>query len=49
MVGDYDLSPDKLTYRFKLRDGLAFHDGNPVRGVDCVASVRRWAATRFTG
>jgi peptide/nickel transport system substrate-binding protein len=44
MVGDYNVSPDKLTYRFKLRDGLAFHDGSPVRGVDCVASIRRWAA-----
>ena len=44
MVGDYDLSPDKPTYRFKLRDGLGFHDGSPVHGVDCVASIRRWAA-----
>src|SRR6202049_3817067 len=42
MVGDYSMSPDKLTYQFKLRDGLGFHDGSPVRGVDCVASVRRW-------
>ena len=31
MVGDYNVSPDKLTYRFKLRDGLAFHDRSPVR------------------
>ena len=22
MVGDYSVSPDKLTYKFKLRDGL---------------------------
>jgi peptide/nickel transport system substrate-binding protein len=44
MVGDYDVSPDKLTYRFKLRDGLGFHDGSPVRGADCVASVKRWMA-----
>jgi peptide/nickel transport system substrate-binding protein len=42
MVGDYSQSPDKLTYQFKLRDGLGFHDGSPVRGVDCVASVKRW-------
>lgn len=49
MVGDYDLSPDKLTYRFKLRDGLAFHDGSPVRSVDCVASIRRWAARDALG
>ena len=44
MVGDHDVSPDKLTYRFRLRDGLSFHDGSPVRGADCVASIRRWAA-----
>src|SRR5262249_49458558 len=30
MVGDYNISPDKLTYQFKLRDGLGFHDGSPV-------------------
>jgi peptide/nickel transport system substrate-binding protein len=44
MVGEHAISPDKLTYNFKLRDGLAFHDGSPVRGVDCVASVKRWMA-----
>ena len=44
MVGDFSVSPDKLTYGFKLRDGLAFHDGSPVRGADCVASVKRWMA-----
>src|SRR5271156_1393462 len=44
MVGDYSVSPDKLIYQFKLRDGLGFHDGSPVRGVDCVASVKRWMA-----
>jgi peptide/nickel transport system substrate-binding protein len=44
MVGDFNISPDKLTYQFKLRDGLGFHDGSPVRGADCVASVKRWMA-----
>jgi peptide/nickel transport system substrate-binding protein len=44
MVGDHSISPDKLTYQFKLRDGLGFHDGSPVRGLDCVASVKRWMA-----
>src|SRR3712207_5525299 len=29
---------------FRLREGLLFHDGEPVRGRDCVASIRRWAA-----
>ena len=44
MVDDYSVSPDKLTYQFKLRDGLGFHDGSPVRGADCVASIKRWMA-----
>jgi peptide/nickel transport system substrate-binding protein len=26
-----------------LRQGLAFHDGEPVRARDCVASIKRWA------
>ncbi len=42
MVGDYNISADQLRYRFTLRDGLKFHDGAPVRGTDCVASLRRW-------
>lgn len=40
MVGEYCISPDQMTYRFALRNGLKFHDGEPVRGVDCVASLR---------
>jgi peptide/nickel transport system substrate-binding protein len=42
MVGDHSLSPDKLTYQFKLRDGLGFHDGCRCGGADCVASIKRW-------
>jgi peptide/nickel transport system substrate-binding protein len=26
-----------------LREGLRFHDGEPVRARDCVASIKRWA------
>jgi peptide/nickel transport system substrate-binding protein len=44
MVGEHQISADKLTYNFKLRDGLGFHDGSPVRGADCVASIKRWMA-----
>ncbi len=44
MVDEFNVSADKLTYRFKLRDGLNFHDGSPVKGADCVASIKRWAA-----
>jgi peptide/nickel transport system substrate-binding protein len=43
MVDKYELSSDKLTYTFTLRDGLKFHDGQPVRSADCIASIERWA------
>ncbi len=49
MVGDYSISPDKLIYSFILRDGLKFHDGQPVQGADCVASLRRWMARDSLG
>ena len=49
MVGDYAISPDKLVYSFTLRDGLRFHDGQPVRGADCVASLKRWMARDSLG
>jgi peptide/nickel transport system substrate-binding protein len=43
MVDKWELSADKLTYTFTLRDGLKFHDGQPVRSADCIASIQRWA------
>jgi peptide/nickel transport system substrate-binding protein len=43
MVDKWELSSDKLTYTFTLRDGLKFHDGQPVRSADCIASLERWA------
>jgi peptide/nickel transport system substrate-binding protein len=49
MVGDFNISPDKLLYSFTLRDGLKFHDGQPVRGADCVASLKRWMARDALG
>ncbi|WP_341910054.1 ABC transporter substrate-binding protein [Ferrovibrio terrae] len=42
MVEKYDLSGDKLTYTFILRDGLKFHDGAPVTSTDVLASLKRW-------
>ncbi len=42
MVESYDASSDGLLWSFRLRDGLLFHDGEPVRGRDCIASIRRW-------
>lgn len=44
MVDKYEISADKLTYTFTLRDGLAWHDGPPVTSEDCIASIKRWGA-----
>ncbi len=49
MVEGYDLSQDKLTWTFKLRDGLRFHDGEPVLSRDVVASLNRWMARDTMG
>src|SRR5262252_4202209 len=49
MVGNYEVSADKLTHTFTLRDGLSWHDGQPVSAEDCVASIKRWAAKDSTG
>ncbi len=38
------MSADGRTWRIKLRDGLKFHDAQPVRAVDCIASLQRFAA-----
>src|SRR5437899_11296600 len=40
MVGKYEVSPDRLTYTFTLRDGLKFHDGPPVPTNDVLASLK---------
>ena len=43
MVEGWELAADRLTLTFTLRPGLRFHDGEAVRAVDCVASIKRWA------
>src|ERR1700722_6886659 len=44
MVEGHTLENDGKLWTFTLRDGLKFSDGEPVRGRDCVASIKRWAA-----
>jgi peptide/nickel transport system substrate-binding protein len=42
MVDRLTVSPDGMKYTFTLRDGLRWHDGQPVRAEDCVESLKRW-------
>src|SRR5205823_5289436 len=44
MVESEETSGDGLTWTFKLRPGLKFHDGEPVRAKDVTASLTRWMA-----
>jgi peptide/nickel transport system substrate-binding protein len=49
MVAGHEISDDKLTWTFTLRDGLLFHDNEKVRAIDCVASINRWAKRKGFG
>jgi peptide/nickel transport system substrate-binding protein len=42
MVESWTVSEDNRLWTFKLRKGLAFHDGAPVTGEDVIASLQRW-------
>src|SRR5215831_16050593 len=44
MVEAEEVSLDGLTWIFRLRPGLKFHDGEKVLAKDVVASLDRWAA-----
>ena len=49
MVDGHTIDEDGRRWTLTLRDGLRFHDGEPVRGQDCVASIKRWAARDMFG
>ena len=49
MVDKYEVSPDKLTWTFTLRDGLEWHDGKPVTSEDCIASHPALGQARHDG
>ncbi|UFN50261.1 ABC transporter substrate-binding protein [Roseomonas sp. OT10] len=49
MVEGHTVEDDGLTWTMTLREGLRFHDGEPVRAKDAVASVRRWGARDMYG
>lgn len=43
MVEGHRIDADGRRWTMTLRDGLRFHDGEPVRARDAVASIRRWS------
>ena len=44
MAEGHEISQDGRVWTIRLRSGLRFHDGEPVRPRDCIASLRRWGA-----
>ncbi len=42
MVAGFKTEDDGKLWTLGLRSGLRFHDGEPVRASDCVASIKRW-------
>jgi peptide/nickel transport system substrate-binding protein len=42
MLESFATENDGKTWTMTLRPGLMFHDGEPVRARDCVASLQRW-------
>jgi len=49
MAEGAEVSSDGLVTTIRLRQGLRFHDNEPVLARDCVASIKRWAAKDATG
>ena len=43
MAEGHQVSDDKRAWTIRLREGLRFHDGEPVLARDCAASLARWA------
>ncbi len=43
MAEGHEVSDDGRSWRIRLREGLRFHDGAPVRAQDCAASLARWS------
>ena len=43
MVEGWEKSADGLTWKFKLRPGLKFHDGTPVTSKEAVLSIQLYA------
>src|SRR5271163_1394907 len=49
MVEAEEVSSDGLTWTFRLRPELKFHDGEPVLAKDVVGTLERWAVRDSMG
>ena len=49
VASDYVLSEDRKTYTFTLREGVTFHNGEPVTAEDVVYSLERCAGSENDG
>ena len=49
MVKEWSTAPDGLSWRFTLRPGLRFHDGQPVTTADVIPSLKRWMQRDVVG
>jgi peptide/nickel transport system substrate-binding protein len=43
-MAEWTVEDGGKSYVFALRAGLKFHDGQPVKSADCIASIKRWGA-----
>jgi len=44
----YDLSPDGLTWTFKIRKGIKFHNGDPLTAADVAWTLQRFGSKEST-
>lgn len=49
LIEDYTLGDDGLTYTFKLRSGVQFHNGKTLGTDDVLASLNRWGVINGRG
>ena len=44
LAESYELSPDGLTWTFKIRRGITFHNGDPLTAADVAFSIQRFGS-----